>query len=174
MKMKINRKMMKMRKILNNKIIRIIKNIISQIMKIKIMKISNKYFKSKGNTENMIFAYQIAKNLKIKEKTIIKSLNEFKGLPHRQEIIFSNKKLLCINDSKATSFDACLQSLLNNNKIYWIVGGLPKYKDYFNLQKVKKKIIKAYIIGKNINFFVKKVRDKYLAVKILYNYAPKL
>ena len=78
---------------------------------------------------------------------------------HRQEIIISNKQITCINDSKATSFDACLQSLLNNNKIYWIVGGLPKYKDYFTLQKVKKKIIKAYIIGKNINFFVKKIKQ---------------
>ena len=120
-------------------------------------KVKNKYFQSKGNIENMIFAYQITKNLKIKEKTIIKALNKFKGLPHRQEIIFSNKKLLCINDSKATSFDASLQSLLNYNNIYWIVGGLPKYQDYFNLKNVKKKIIKAYIIGKNTSFFKKQL-----------------
>jgi len=66
-------------------------------------KINNKYFKSKGNIENLTFAYKIAKNLKINDKIIIKALNKFKGLPHRQEIIFSNKKLLCINDSKATS-----------------------------------------------------------------------
>jgi len=122
-------------------------------------KIKNKYIKDKSNMENFAFAYKIVKNLNVSDKVIIKALNKFKGLPHRQEIIISNKKITCINDSKATSFDACLQSLLNNNKIYWIVGGLPKYKDYFNLQKVKKKIIKAYIIGKNINFFVKKVKQ---------------
>jgi UDP-N-acetylmuramoylalanine--D-glutamate ligase len=121
-------------------------------------KINNKYFKSKGNIENMAFAYRIAKNLKIKDKTIIKGLNKFKGLPHRQEIVFSNKKLLCINDSKATSFDACLQSLLNYEQIYWIVGGLPKHQDHFYLKKVKKKIVKAYIIGKNISFFKKQIR----------------
>ena len=56
-------------------------------------KINNKYFKSKGNIENLAFAYKIAKNLKINDKIIIKALNKFKGLPHRQEIIFSNKKL---------------------------------------------------------------------------------
>ena len=83
-------------------------------------KISNKYFKSKGNIENLSFAYKIAKNLKISDKTIIKAVNKFRGLPHRQEVIFSNKRLLCVNDSKATSFDACLQSLSNYNKIYWI------------------------------------------------------
>ena len=73
-------------------------------------KINNRYFKSKGNIENLFFAYRIAKNLKIKDNVIIKAANKFKGLPHRQEIVFSNKKLLCINDSKATSFDASLQS----------------------------------------------------------------
>ncbi len=122
-------------------------------------KINNKYFKSKGNIENLAFAYKIAKNLKINDKVIIKALNKFKGLPHRQEIIFSNKKLLCINDSKATSFDASLQSLSNYNKIYWIVGGLPKYQDHFHLKSVKKKILKAYIVGKSTSFFKKQIRN---------------
>ena len=122
-------------------------------------KINNKYFESKGNIENLSFAYKIAKNLKINDKTIINAVNKFKGLPHRQETIFSNKKLLCINDSKATSFDASLQSLSNYNKIYWIVGGLPKYQDYFDLRKVKKKIVKAYIVGKNTTFFKKQIKN---------------
>jgi len=122
-------------------------------------KINNKYFKSKGNIENLAFAYEIAKNLKINDKIIIKALNKFKGLPHRQEIIFSNKKLACVNDSKATSFDASLQSLLNYNKIYWIVGGLPKYRDRFYLKSVKQKIVKAYIVGKNTSFFKNRIRN---------------
>ncbi len=83
-------------------------------------KINNKYFESEGNIENLTFAYTIVKNFKVSDKIIIKALNEFKGLPHHQEVIFSNKKLLCVNDSKATSFDACLQSLSNYNEIYWI------------------------------------------------------
>ena len=122
-------------------------------------KINNKYFKSKGNVENLAFAYRIVKNLKINDKVIIKALNKFKGLPHRQETIFSNKKILCVNDSKATSFDACVQSLSNYDKIYWIVGGLPKYQDHFYLKNVKKKITKAYIIGKNTSFFKKQINN---------------
>jgi UDP-N-acetylmuramoylalanine--D-glutamate ligase len=123
-------------------------------------KIKNKYFESGGNIENLNFAYKISKNLKINDQIILKAINNFTGLPHRQETVFANKKLLCINDSKATSYDACLQSLLNYNKIYWIVGGLPKRKDFFNLKKVKKKIIKAYIIGKKPNFFIKQLKNK--------------
>jgi len=134
-------------------------------------KINNKYFKSQGNIENLAFAYKIVKNLKINDKVIIKALNKFRGLPHRQEIVFSNKKFLCINDSKATSFDASLQSLSNYDKIYWIVGGLPKYKDHFNLKNVKKKIVKAYIIGKNTSFFTKQIRNNipYTISKNLWN-----
>ena len=131
-------------------------------------KINNKYFKSIGYIENLSFAYKIAKNLKIKDKVIIEALNKFRGLPHRQEIIFSNKKLLCINDSKATSFDACLQSLSNYNKIYWIVGGLPKLHDHFNLKNVSKRIIKVYIIGKSTSFFSKQLRKK-IPYTISYN-----
>ena len=140
---------------LKSKLIPINKSSCSFLLK----KINNKYFKSKGNIENLSFAYKIAKNLKINDKIIIKAVNKFRGLPHRQETIFSNKRLLCVNDSKATSFDASLQSLSNYNKIYWIVGGLPKYQDYFDLQKVKEKIVKAYIIGKNTSFFRKQIKN---------------
>jgi len=122
-------------------------------------KINNNYFRSKGNIENLAFAYKIAKNFNIKNKTIIKALNRFKGLSHRQEIVFSKKNILCVNDSKATSFDASLQSLSTYNKIYWILGGVPKRQDRFYLHDVKKNIIKAYIIGKNISFFKKKIRN---------------
>ena len=131
-------------------------------------KIKNSNFKSEGNIDNLIFAYKIAKKFKIDDKTIVNALNQFKGLKHRQEIIISNKKLLCINDSKATSFDACLQSLSNYNKIYWIAGGVPKYKDYFYLKKVKKKIIRAYIIGENVNFFNEKI-SKFIPCTISKN-----
>ena len=140
---------------LKSKLISVNKSSCSFLLK----KIDNKYFKSQGNIENLAFAYRIVKNLKINDKVIIKALNKFRGLPHRQEIIFSNKKFLCINDSKATSFDACLQSLSNYDKIYWIVGGLPKHQDHFNLKNVEKKIVRAYIIGKKPSFFAKQIRN---------------
>ena len=152
-----------------------IKKIKSKLVNIKrsncnffLNKINNNYFKSKGNIENLSFAYKMAKNLKIKDKIIVEAINKFKGLPHRQEIIYSSKKLLCINDSKATSFESSFQSLSNFNNIYWIVGGLPKYKDSFYFKNIKKNIVKAYIIGKNISFFKKKIK-KNIEYKISKN-----
>ena len=121
--------------------------------------IKNKYFDSEGNIENLNFAYRIAKNLKIKNETIINAVNRFKSLPHRQEVFFSSKNLVCVNDSKATSFEASLQSLKNFNKIYWIVGGLPKKKNVFSLKSVKTKIVKAYIVGKKPLFFKNQIKN---------------
>ena len=149
---------------LKSKVITVDKSNCSFLLK----KINNKYFKTGGNVENLAFAYQIVKNFKISDKVIVKALNQFKGLPHRQEIVFSNDRLICVNDSKATSFDACLQSLKNYNNIYWIVGGTPKDKDIFNLNNISDKITKAYIIGKNTPFFVKQIK-KYISYEISYS-----
>ena len=132
----------------------------SSSCKIIIKKINSKYFNNIGNIENLAFAYQVAKKFKIKDETIIKALKNFKGLPHRQEVLFSNKFLTCVNDSKATSFESCLQSLSNHKNIYWIVGGLAKLGDSFNLDTVSKNINKAYIIGKNTTFFEKQLKHK--------------
>ena len=44
--------------------------------------------------------------------------------------------------------------------IFWIVGGLPKKNDKFNINNVKKNIIRSYIIGKNTNFFKKQLQNK--------------
>ncbi len=151
---KLIKKIFKQKKI-KSKLITINKNKFTFLLK----RINNKYFSSKGNFENLVFSFKIAKKLNIKNKIIIKALNKFKGLPHRQEVIFSNKKIICVNDSKATSFDACAQSLANYDKIYWIVGGLPKHKDIFNLKDVKKRIIKAYIVGNKTNFFKQKIKN---------------
>tara|TARA_B100000029_G_scaffold114314_1_gene106815 strand:+ start:9065 stop:10372 length:1308 start_codon:yes stop_codon:yes gene_type:complete len=131
-------------------------------------KINNQYFNSVGNIENLAFAYSISKNLKISDKIIVEAINKFKGLPHRQEVVLSRKNFLCINDSKATSFDASLQSLSNYRNIYWIVGGLPKYRDKIYLRNIKHKIIKAYVIGKNTSFFKKQIK-KSITYKISKN-----
>ena len=120
--------------------------------------ILNKYLLSKPNLENVSFAYKISNILKVKKNIILKALNNFKGLPHRNELFYNKGEIKFINDSKATSYDATHHALKNNKNIFWIVGGLPKLNDEFYLHDVKKNIIKSYIIGKNINYFKKKIK----------------
>ncbi len=123
-------------------------------------KIKNDYLKFKANDENMNFAYALARLLKIKDNSFIKSMNSFSGLPHRYEKFLKKKGITFINDSKATSFQATKPALSSGNNIYWIVGGLPKDNDKINLRYLKDNIIKSYIIGKNTNFFKKQLKNK--------------
>ncbi len=123
-------------------------------------KIKNHYLKLSINDENMSFAYTFSKLLKISEKNFITAVNSFVGLSHRYEIFLKKKNIIFINDSKATSFAATKYALSNSKNVYWILGGLPKKNDKINLDKIKKNIIKCYIVGKNINFFKKKIQKK--------------
>ena len=131
---------------------------ISNYLKIK-NSIKNNYLKSKANDQNMSFVYTLSRILNIRKKSFIRSLNSFKGLPHRHEIFLKSKGKVFINDSKATTFEASKFALESNKNIFWIVGGKPKLNDKFKLKK-NNNIIKAYIIGKYCNFFVSQLKGK--------------
>jgi UDP-N-acetylmuramoylalanine--D-glutamate ligase len=124
------------------------------------LKINNKYLALNINNENMSFVYTFAKLLKIKEKSFINSINTFKGLPHRFEFFLKRNDITFINDSKATSYKASQFALSSIKNVYWILGGLPKKGDKIKLGKLKKNIIKCYLIGKNINFFKNEIKGK--------------
>ena len=123
-------------------------------------KIKNFYLKSSINDENMNFVYAFSRLLRISKNKFIKAMESFSGLPHRYEIFLKKKKTIFINDSKATSFEATKYALLNSKNIYWILGGLPKKNNKIILSEVKKNIIKCYLIGKNISFFKKQIKNK--------------
>ncbi len=123
-------------------------------------KINNKYFASDGNRENLSFIFEIAPKLKLYKNKLIQTVNNFKGLDYRQQIVFDKKNLTIINDSKSTSF-ASSENILNNlNDVYWILGGIPKKNDKFKLSKIKCKNIKAFIFGSYRNKFHKVLRNK--------------
>ena len=122
--------------------------------------IQNNYLKLSINDENISFVYSFSKFLKINKKDFITAINSFVGLSHRYEIFLKKKNIIFINDSKATSFEAAKYALLNSENVYWILGGLPKINDKIILSKVKKNIIKCYLIGKNTDFFKKQIKNK--------------
>ena len=122
--------------------------------------IRNSYLKSNSNIENLSFVYNLKKNFGISNKNFFSALEKFKGLPHRQEMFFRKKNTYFINDSKATSFEATKDCLMNYKNIIWIVGGLKKQGDKFYLNRIKKNISKAFIIGKDRIFFKKQLNKK--------------
>jgi len=138
-----------------SKIIKINKKVDSKIVK----KINNPYFITDSNKENLSFIFEIAKLLKIKKASLFQTLNKFNGLKYRQQIIFKSKNLTIINDSKATSFSSSTSILKSLSSVSWIVGGLAKKGDKFLLSKNHCKNSKAYIFGKNRNFFIKELKN---------------
>ena len=123
-------------------------------------KINNDYLTSNINEENMSFVYTLSRLLKISEKSFFKAMKSFKGLSHRFEIFLKRENITFINDSKATSFKAAESALYGLKNVYWILGGLPKRNDKIRLSKIKKNIIKCYLIGKNINFFKSQIKGR--------------
>ncbi len=123
-------------------------------------KIKNDYLMSYANNENMKFVFTLSKLFKIKKKSFIKSMNSFSGLEHRQEKFLKKNNVTFINDSKATSFEATKFALSSFKNIFWILGGLHKPNDKFDLKRLKKNIIKSYIIGKKIDYFKKQLKNK--------------
>ena len=123
-------------------------------------KIKNPYFFTDGNKENLSFIFAISKILKLKKNKIIQSINNFEGLKYRQEIIYKSKKITLINDSKATSYSSSLSILKSLKNVFWLVGGIPKKGDKFLLSKKKCSTFKAYIFGKNKNYFIKHLKSK--------------
>ena len=124
-------------------------------------KINNNYLLDKNNLNNIHFVYKISKIFKIPDYIIFKSLNLFKGLKFRKQIIIDKPKLKIINDSKSTSFSSTNALLSSYENIYWIVGGMFKKGDQFILKRKYHKNIKAYIIGLNKKFFVNQFKKNY-------------
>ncbi len=143
------------------------KNIKSKIIKIDYNKfnffkknLKNQYLLDKNNLKNIHFVYKIATIFKIPDNKIFKSLNSFRGLKFRKQIIYNKNNFRIINDSKSTSFSSTVNLLSTYKNIYWIVGGVFKKGDKFELEKKYHKNIKAYIIGLNKNYFISQFKNK--------------
>ena len=139
-----------------SQIIRVNKKISNNYLK----NIDNNYFFSETNIENLSFVLAISKKMNLKNYLVLESIKRFKGLKFRQQIIFKKRNLTIINDSKSTSFSSSLGILKSKKNILWILGGVHKEGDKFNLPKKYFDNIKAFIYGKNKKFFNKKLIGK--------------
>ena len=140
----------------NCKIIKINTKKINRLIK----NTKNEFFLSETNKENFLFALEISKKFNLKYELIKKTIQKFNGLKYRQQVIFRKKYLTIINDSKSTSFSSSIGVLKSNLNIYWILGGIYKKGDKFDLPRKYFKNIKAFIYGKNKKFFNKKLKGK--------------
>ncbi len=148
----------------NSRIIKVNTKKIKKFLK----NIDNNCFLTEANKENLSFVIELSKKLNLKNDLLIKTIQNFKGLKYRQQIIYKKHNLTIINDSKSTSFSSSIGILKSNSNIYWLLGGIHKKGDKFNLSKKYFYKIKAFIYGKNKKFFNKKLKGK-IKFKNFYN-----
>lgn len=94
------------------------------------------------NLENVMAATTVAKLAGVGNTAIRKVLEEFGGVPHRLQYIFTANHVKFYNDSKATDIEAT-QTALNSfhEPTIWLAGGLDRGDDLMrlipNLENVK-------------------------------------
>ena len=141
-----------------------IKSKINKVDTLKLNKIlshiTNEYFLTETNKENLSFVLAITKQLRLNKKLVLDEIQKFKGLKYRQQIVYRNSNLIIINDSKSTSFSSSLGILKTNPNIYWLLGGIHKRGDKFNLPKNYYHNIKAFVYGKKKKFFNNQLKGK--------------
>jgi len=127
----------------------------------------NENFLSGSNIENLSFVIKLSKFFKVSNNNLIQAVKNFKGLKYRQQIIFENKSIQIINDSKSTSYSSSIKILREKRNIYWLIGGIPKKGDKFILPRNYYKNIKGYIFGRNKKKFLFDLQNKIQIKKFL-------
>ena len=84
----------------------------------------------------------------------------FLQIIQKKSLLIKKKNLTIINDSKSTSFSSSISLLKNNSNILWLVGGINKKGDKFNLSKKYHSNIRAFVYGKKKKFFNEKLSGK--------------
>ena len=118
-------------------------------------------FINSANFQNINFIFELSKYMNLNMKTILRTINNFIPLKFRQEVIYRSKYLEIINDSKSTTLSSTTPFLKTKRKIYWILGGLYKKGDKFDLKSKYYKNLEAYIYGKDRYIFFKLLKNKF-------------
>jgi UDP-N-acetylmuramoylalanine--D-glutamate ligase len=99
------------------------------------------------NIENVMASLLIAKKIGISDKSIIKTIREFKGLPHRLEFVEEINGVKVYNDSKATTVNSIEKALMSfDGNIILIAGGRDKGLNFALLKELIEKRVKTLIL----------------------------
>lgn len=119
-------------------------------------------FIGKTNYENILAVILVSKILGVREENLIKGLKDFKGLPHRLELILEKNGIKYINNSMCTNPIAGINSLLAfDKKVILITGGKEKnlpLEEYIKTISQKAKYV--ILFGEN----KEKLKEKLLEI----------
>lgn len=115
-----------------------------------IMNSSDVPLPGKHNLENVLAAISVAKILDIGNPLIVKTIEEFKGMPHRNQLVYESQGRKFYNDSKATNMTATITALASfKQPIVYIGGGLDRGNSFDELIPHLNHIKAAYLYGQS-------------------------
>ena len=114
------------------------------------------------NQENLLGAVLAGMALGIDAAMIQKTINQFKGLPHRLEYVGEVNGVLFYNDSKATNVDAAVRAVTSFDRpLILIAGGRHKGADYAPLVTAGRGSVKgAVFLGEAKGLLAESFRDE--------------
>ncbi len=134
--------------IINNNLKNKIKNypLASKVIYFKKSKIPTQ-LPGEHNKENIATAIEVVKILKIKKDKILESVKNFKGLPHRLELVSIIRGIKYYDDSFATTPEAGITAIKSfSDPIILLVGGADKGSNFKQFAKEIKKRVKFVVL----------------------------
>ncbi len=121
----------------------------------KIVSIQALQMPGRHNQQNLLMAVAAARLAGIKPESIAQAIAQFRGVPHRLEVIGTWQDIRFINDSKATNYDAALVGLTSvRNPVILIAGGDPKDGDATTwLEAIQRQAAFVLLIGDAAELF---------------------
>jgi UDP-N-acetylmuramoylalanine--D-glutamate ligase len=114
------------------------------------------------NRENAAAATAAARAVGADDAQIARGLREFRGVPHRLEVVGERRGVRYVNDSKATNVAAALRALAayENEPVRLILGGSRKHEDFAPLAAALGPNIRAvYVIGETAEELARAIPD---------------
>jgi UDP-N-acetylmuramoylalanine--D-glutamate ligase len=114
------------------------------------------------NRENAAAATAAARAAGASDEEIARGLREFKGVPHRLELVGERRGVRYVNDSKATNVAAALRALAayEDEPVRLILGGSRKGEDFAPLAALLGPNIRAvYVIGETADELARAIPD---------------
>lgn len=110
------------------------------------MSLDNLNVQGEHNTKNAMASTAAANLLKIRKNTIKESMERFQGVEHRLERVTQINQVTFVNDSKATNINSTYYALDSmKHPTIWIVGGVDKGNDYYELLPLVNEKVKSII-----------------------------
>jgi len=114
------------------------------------------------NRENAAAAVAAARAAGAGEEEIARGLRDFRGVPHRLELVAEREGVTYVNDSKATNVAATLRALAayEDEPVRLILGGSRKGEDFAPLAEALGPNVRAvYVIGETADELARAIPD---------------